>query len=235
MRCGVYARFSSDVQHPASIDDQRLACQRYVDQHGWAIVTEHQYADEALSGMGVEHRPSYRRLLAALASSVRPFDVLLVDDLSRLSRDAAEILRLVRSLQAAGINTMEVIKGTQMTVGEAVAATAQRASKSMEQASRLLIQFKTGRADIGFAVGVNGSADCAGVLPGGCIPAAAPTAFGPCPSMTVLDASGPTVTRLRSAPLCKLRPPRRASSNRSFDGSPAASACGVSRIDSTNR
>src|SRR5205814_49661 len=65
----------------------------------------------ALSGMGVEHRPAYRRLLAAIARPVRPFDVLLVDDLSRLSRDAAEILRLVRSVQSAGITLISVADG----------------------------------------------------------------------------------------------------------------------------
>src|SRR6266571_1859828 len=81
MQFGTYARFSSDAQHPASIDDQRLACQRYVGQHGGVIASEQQYADEALSGIGVEHRPGYRRLLAAIASAVRPFDALLVDDL----------------------------------------------------------------------------------------------------------------------------------------------------------
>jgi len=42
---------------------------------------------------------------------VRPFDVLLVDDLSRLSRDAAEILRFVRSVQAAGIKLISVADG----------------------------------------------------------------------------------------------------------------------------
>ena len=54
------------------------------------LLEEHQYVDEALSGVGVEHRPAYRRLLAALVGTP-PFEVLLVDDLSRLSRDAAEI------------------------------------------------------------------------------------------------------------------------------------------------
>ena len=63
MRCGVYTRFSSDLQHPASIEDQQLACQRYADRQGWQILPDHVYADEALSGMGVTHRPAYRRLL----------------------------------------------------------------------------------------------------------------------------------------------------------------------------
>ena len=110
MRCGLYARFSSDSQHPASIDDQVLACGRYATQQGWQVLEEHRYVDEALSGVGVEHRPAYRRLLAALTSPT-PFDVLLVDDLSRLSRDAAEILRLVRLLQGVGVKLISVADG----------------------------------------------------------------------------------------------------------------------------
>ncbi|MFI5341843.1 MAG: recombinase family protein [Candidatus Methylomirabilales bacterium] len=111
MRCAVYARFSSDAQHPASIEDQRLACQRYADRQGWQILSEHVYADAALSGMGVDHRPAYRRLLAAVAAPTKPFDTLLVDDLSRLSRDAAETLRLGRSLDQAGITLISVADG----------------------------------------------------------------------------------------------------------------------------
>jgi len=110
MRCGAYARFSSESQHPASIDDQLLACQRYAAQQSWELLAEHRYIDEALSGMGVEHRPAYRRLLAALTSPP-PFEVLLVDDLSRLSRDAAEILRLVRLLQSVGVKLISVADG----------------------------------------------------------------------------------------------------------------------------
>lgn len=111
MRCGVYKRFSSDLQHPASIEDQQLACQRYADRQGWQILPDHVYADEALSGMGVTHRPAYRRLLAAVGSPVKPFDVLLVDDLSRLSRDAAEMLRLARLLEYARITLISVADG----------------------------------------------------------------------------------------------------------------------------
>jgi site-specific DNA recombinase len=111
MRCGVYTRFSSDHQHPTSIDDQQLVCQRYADHQGWEILTEHVYSDAALSGMGTQHRPAYQWLLAALATTPPPFDVLLVDDLSRLSRDAAEILRLVRVLQERGVKLISVADG----------------------------------------------------------------------------------------------------------------------------
>jgi site-specific DNA recombinase len=111
MRCATYARFSSDLQHPSSIDDQILACQRYAEHQGWDLVNEHLYTDEALSGMGIQHRPSYQRLLQAVSASTPPFDVLLVDDLSRLSRDTAEILRFVRLLQARGVRLVSVADG----------------------------------------------------------------------------------------------------------------------------
>ncbi len=109
--CGVYARYSSDSQHPASIEDQLLACQRCAEQHGWTISEVHIYKDAALSGMGVQHRPEYRRVLDAVASPSRPFDVLLVDDLSRLSRDAVETLRLIQLLQQKGIKLFSVADG----------------------------------------------------------------------------------------------------------------------------
>lgn len=111
MRCGIYIRFSSDHQHPASLDDQQLVCQRYADHQGWKILPEHVYSDAALSGMGVQHRPAYQQLLTALARTPAPFEVLLVDDLSRLSRDAAEILRVVRLLQEMGLKLISVADG----------------------------------------------------------------------------------------------------------------------------
>jgi DNA invertase Pin-like site-specific DNA recombinase len=111
MRCGIYTRFSSDHQHPTSLEDQQLVCRRYADHQGWKILTEHVYSDAALSGMGVQHRPAYQQLLTALACTPAPFQVLLVDDLSRLSRDAAEILRVVRLLQEMGIKLISVADG----------------------------------------------------------------------------------------------------------------------------
>ena len=111
MQCAAYARFSSDLQHPASLEDQLLACNRYAGNQGWELVKEHIYTDEAVSGMGVLHRPAYGRLLQAVSVSNPPFDILLVDDLSRLSRDTAEILRLVRLLQAQGVRLVSVADG----------------------------------------------------------------------------------------------------------------------------
>jgi len=111
MRCGAYARFSSDLQHPSSIDDQLSACLRYAGQHKWELLSEYIFKDEALSGVGIEHRPGYCCLLNVVSSPAPPFEILLVDDLSRLSRDTAEILRLARLLQTQGIRLVSVADG----------------------------------------------------------------------------------------------------------------------------
>ena len=108
---GIYARFSSDNQNPISIQDQILACRRYAERHELNIPSECIFVDEALSGIGVGHRPGYQQLLKALESTPPPFQILLVDDLSRLSRDAAEILRIVRFFQGNCLTLISVADG----------------------------------------------------------------------------------------------------------------------------
>ena len=47
-RCAIYARYSSDLQSPTSIDDQVQLCRAYADRQGWVVVAT--YHDAALSG-----------------------------------------------------------------------------------------------------------------------------------------------------------------------------------------
>ena len=52
VRCAIYARYSSDRQSPASIDDQLRKCREYADQKGLDVLEPHVYIDEAVSGAG---------------------------------------------------------------------------------------------------------------------------------------------------------------------------------------
>jgi DNA invertase Pin-like site-specific DNA recombinase len=36
-RCAIYARYSSDLQSPTSIDDQERLCRVYAERHGWTV------------------------------------------------------------------------------------------------------------------------------------------------------------------------------------------------------
>ena len=85
MRVALYARYSSENQREASITDQFRNCEGYAKREGWTIVAR--YSDKAISGTQDEHgRDGYATMLKA--ARAKAFDVLLVDDLSRLSRDS---------------------------------------------------------------------------------------------------------------------------------------------------
>jgi DNA invertase Pin-like site-specific DNA recombinase len=80
---------------------------------GWDVLEEHIYQDAAVSGYGVDNRTSYQRMVAAGLSPSPPFDRLLIDDLSRLSRDLVETVRLYRRLRRNGVDLVAVADGIQ--------------------------------------------------------------------------------------------------------------------------
>ncbi len=110
LRCAVYARFSSDRQSPTSIADQIRKCREHAARQGWLVLEEHVYPDEAISGASTE-RAGLQRLLAAATSPSRPFDCILTDDTSRLSRKLADALNLYERLSFAGIRVVAVSQG----------------------------------------------------------------------------------------------------------------------------
>ena len=76
MKAALYARFSTDLQRAASIEDQFRNCRKRAELEGWAVVAT--YADAAMSGSDA-NRPQYRAMLEAAARC--EFDALLVGDL----------------------------------------------------------------------------------------------------------------------------------------------------------
>src|SRR5260370_40531733 len=96
-RTAAYARYSSDRQSPASIQDQLRNCRALAEQREWEFQDEHVCTDQALSGAGAD-RPGVVKLLEAARQIPRPFDVVLLDDTSRLSRNIADIARVFETL-----------------------------------------------------------------------------------------------------------------------------------------
>jgi len=100
MRLALYGRFSSENQREASIDDQFRNCERRVQQEGWSVTAR--FCDKAISGSKDEaDRPGYQQLLAAAKG--RAFDIVLVDDLSRLTRDEGELIKTRKRLVFWGV------------------------------------------------------------------------------------------------------------------------------------
>src|SRR5258708_12063872 len=50
MRCAYYGRYSTSMQRPASLEDQRRVITEHAEEKGWTILEEHVYEDAAQSG-----------------------------------------------------------------------------------------------------------------------------------------------------------------------------------------
>ena len=107
-RAAIYARFSSESQRPESIEDQLLTCRRMAEVRGFAVLEPHIYADRAQSGARRN-----RIGLTTLLESARTgqFDVVLVDDLSRLARDNQLMQTLMAELGFHGVRVVSVADG----------------------------------------------------------------------------------------------------------------------------
>jgi site-specific DNA recombinase len=110
MRYAIYARYSSDLQRQSSIEDQIRKCNEYGRAQGWVAVQDCIYTDEATSGVGT-NRPGLQRMLAVALAARRPFDIILVDDTSRISRSLSDAVQLFEKLRFAGLRVIAVAQG----------------------------------------------------------------------------------------------------------------------------
>ncbi len=111
MRCAIYARYSSDLQRPSSIEDQVRRCRAHADASGWTVVDKYVVSDEAVSGASTHQRLGLNSIVAAAKAKPRPFDCLLIEDTSRLSRDTSDSLHLTRLLDFYGVKVYSVSQG----------------------------------------------------------------------------------------------------------------------------
>lgn len=108
MRAAIYARFSTELQSVASIEDQTRVCRERAAALGLTVISVH--SDCAISGATpVNRRPGASTCVAeALAGR---FDVLLVESLDRLSRNLVEQETVIRRLEHRGIRIVGVSDG----------------------------------------------------------------------------------------------------------------------------
>ena len=103
--CAIYARYSSDLQRPTSIEDQIRKCrQACVKNQGWTIVEEWVVADREVSGTSLNDRDALNALKEAATRRVRPFDVILIDDTSRFGRNLGDVLKLSDWFEHYGVS-----------------------------------------------------------------------------------------------------------------------------------
>lgn len=110
LRVAIYARYSTDRQDARSIDDQLRRCHAKATEQGFKVVAE--YSDKAQSGAHLERADMQRLLADVRRAGAPPYSAVLVDDLSRLSRDLGNTWQIVfGDLAARGVRVIDVTTG----------------------------------------------------------------------------------------------------------------------------
>jgi site-specific DNA recombinase len=107
MRVALYARYSTDNQSVASIEDQFRICREHADRERWQIIDT--YHDAAISGASVILRPGIQALLQDAQRG--KFDIVLAEALDRVSRDQADVATLFKHLRFAGVQIVTLAEG----------------------------------------------------------------------------------------------------------------------------
>ncbi|WP_413207913.1 recombinase family protein [Rhodospirillum sp. A1_3_36] len=107
IRVALYARYSSDNQSVASIEDQLRICRDQAAREKWKVVGT--YKDAAISGASVTLRPGIQALLADAQAG--RFDMVLAEALDRVSRDQADVAVLFKHLKFAGVEIATLAEG----------------------------------------------------------------------------------------------------------------------------
>lgn len=105
-RVALYARYSSDNQRDASIDDQLRQCRERAAREGWTVVET--YSDRAISGASLI-RSGIQSLLADAQAG--RFDIVLSEALDRISRDQEDVAGVFKRLRFAGVTIFTLSEG----------------------------------------------------------------------------------------------------------------------------
>ena len=114
MRAAIYARYSSNNQRDASIEDQTRLCKELVKSSDWTL--SEVYSDAALSGANLL-RPGIQSLLNACFTG--QVDIVVAEALDRISRDQEDIAGIFKRLTFAGVRLITLSEGeiTDLHVG----------------------------------------------------------------------------------------------------------------------
>jgi site-specific DNA recombinase len=109
-RIAIYARFSSEKQSETSIDDQVRRCREFVEREGGSVEPVRVFTDYATSGASLA-RSGFEAMMALTSGSRPAIDVIVAEDLSRITRDLADGALLFRRLQFLGVKLLGVADG----------------------------------------------------------------------------------------------------------------------------
>ena len=102
----IYARYSTDMQREASIEDQIRLCTERAEKEGWAVAGC--YTDHGVSGASLM-RPGVQALLSDARD--RKFGIVLAESIDRLSRDQEDIAHIYKRMGFEDVRIVTLSEG----------------------------------------------------------------------------------------------------------------------------
>jgi len=106
LRAGLYARYSTDMQREASIEDQFRVCTLKAEQEGFQVYKN--YADYGVSGATLIRSGIQSLLEDARAGKI---DVIISESIDRLSRDQEDIAHIYKRMTFNDIKIITLSEG----------------------------------------------------------------------------------------------------------------------------
>ena len=133
MNISAYCRVStkSDEQL-TSLENQKAFFEKYAKKNGFNLVKI--YADRGISGKALKDRKEFIQMLED--SKAKPFDMLVVKDISRFARNTVDFLTGIRTLKTNGID-VRFLSCSMDTLGESEFALTMFAAIAQEESYNL--------------------------------------------------------------------------------------------------
>lgn len=141
MTIAAYCRVStSSGEQLSSLENQKHFFNEYAKKHGYTLYKI--YADRGISGKALKNRDEFQAMLADCEK--KPFDMLVVKDISRFARNTVDFLVGIRKLKSHGID-VRFLSCNMDTLGESEFALTMFAAIAQEESYNLSKKIMFGK------------------------------------------------------------------------------------------
>lgn len=152
-RVGIYARYSSDLQNEGSIEDQTRRAREFIARAGGDPTKATVFPDYAVSGASMDRRGLDDLMRAVDQGRI---DIIVTEDISRISRDMGDAAQIFKRLQFANVPLISISDGIDTSAKHAklnFAVKSMLADMYLDDLRDKTLRGLEGRALAGFATG----------------------------------------------------------------------------------
>ena len=109
----IYLRISSDMQRDGfSIEAQKLACRKCVEEKGYHLNDDHIYIDEAFTAKN-EDRPAFKKMI--VAAYMKQFSFIVVHKMDRFERNETARQITCHELKSIGVKVFSAYENLEIS------------------------------------------------------------------------------------------------------------------------